>query len=65
MAKNNTEKTFSAVSKEFIKYGGQHLEPGEKFKVKESEVKELSDYAEIEIPEEEIPPVNSDGKEGE
>lgn len=52
MAKNSTEKTFNAVVKQFIKYGGKHLEPGDKFGVKESDVKEVSNYAEIEIPEE-------------
>lgn len=58
--KNNIEKTYDAVSKEFIKYGGEHLKPGDKFKVKESDVKELSDFAEIEIPEgTTLPPANT------
>ncbi|MDS1004937.1 hypothetical protein P9J83_15745 [Clostridium sporogenes] len=49
---NNTEKTFNAVAKQFIKYGGEHLKAGDKFQIKESDIKELSMYAEIEIPKE-------------
>lgn len=53
------EKTFNAVSKEFIKYGGEHLKPGDTFHVKESDVKELGDFAKIEIPKETAtPPVD-------
>lgn len=56
----NTENTFNAVAKQNIKYGGNYLKAGDKFKVKESDVKELSDYAEIKIPEEaSTPPDNS------
>lgn len=57
-----TEQTFDAVAKQFIKYNGEHLEIGDKFKVKKSDVEELNKYAEIEIIEE-IPHV--DGQEGE
>ena len=46
------EKTYSAIAKQFIKYNGEYLETGDKFKVKESDVEELSEYAHIEIPEE-------------
>ncbi|BCZ46944.1 hypothetical protein psyc5s11_30110 [Clostridium gelidum] len=46
------EKTFKATAKQFIKYGGEHLKAGDKFQVKESDVKELNQYAEIEILEE-------------
>lgn len=52
---NTSEKTFNAVAKQFIKYDGEHLKAGDKFLVKESDVEELSKYAEIEIPKEEIP----------
>lgn len=65
---NTTEKTFNAVAKQFIKYDGQHLKAGAKFQVKESDVEELSKYAEIEIPKEE-PPVDpnngQDNQQGE
>lgn len=54
------EKTYKAVAKDFIKYGGEHLKPDDKFQVKESDVEELKAYADIEIPEETTqPPVNS------
>jgi hypothetical protein len=46
------EKTFKAVAKDFIKYGGEHLKPEDKFEVKESDVEELKAYADIEIPKE-------------
>lgn len=49
---NATEKIFDAVSKQFIKYNGKHLKAEDKFKVKESHVKELSIYADIKIPKE-------------
>lgn len=66
---NTTEKTFNAVAKQFIKYGGEYLKAGGKFQVKESDVGELSKYAEIEIPEEDETPdnqqANSDDGEGE
>lgn len=59
MAKGNTtntetnvEKEFDAVAKQSIKYGGEYLKAGAKFKVKESDVKEVSNYADIEIPKE-------------
>lgn len=59
MAKNDknttSEVTYNAEAKQFIKYGGEHLKPGDEFQVKESDVKELSNYAEIEIPKEETP----------
>ena len=44
------EKEFKAVAKDFIKYGGEHLKPGDNFEVKESDVNELKVYADIEIP---------------
>ncbi|GAA0735680.1 hypothetical protein [Clostridium oceanicum] len=50
--KNTTEKTFNAVAKQYIKYGGKHIKTGEKFKVNESDVKELGKYSEIEVIEE-------------
>ena len=69
MAKKDTntiERTFKAKTMQFIKYGGEHLKEGEEFEVKESDVEELSKYAEIEIPKEaENPPTNPPGKEGE
>ena len=75
MAKNtdkssNEENTFNAVAKQFIKYGGSHLKPGDKFKVKESDAKELNNYAEIEIPKTEEVKNNQDingenGQQGE
>lgn len=69
IGKNNTaKKTFNAVAKQFIKYGGEYLKAGGKFQVKESDVEELSKYAEIEIPEEDETPdnqqANSDNGEG-
>lgn len=48
MAKEPEIKTFNAIAKQFIKYGGQHLKVGDKFQVKESDVKELEMYADIE-----------------
>lgn len=67
--KNNTaEKTFNAVARQFIKYGGEYLKAGGKFQVKESDVEELSKYAEIEIPEEDETTNQENGegaKEGE
>lgn len=66
MAKNDknttSEATYNAVSKQFIKYGGEHLKPEDKFQVKESDVKELSNYAEIEIPKEITPPPANSGE---
>lgn len=65
MAKNSDkttteEREFKAVAKDFIKYGGEHLKPDDKFQVKESDVEELKAYADIEIPEEiTTPPANS------
>lgn len=53
------EKAFKAVAKDFIKYGGEHLKPGDNFEVKESDVNELKVYADIEIPKETTPPVNT------
>lgn len=61
MAKKDIEKTYNAVAKQFIKYGGEHLKDGDKFQVKESDVKELSNYAEIEVPEEENQDPNGEG----
>lgn len=58
---SNTEKEFDAVAKQSIKYGGNYLKAEDKFKVKESDVKELSDYAEIEIPEETSTPLDNSG----
>lgn len=58
-----TEKSFNAVAKQHIKYGGKHLKVGDKFEVKESDAKELSDYAEIEIPQEQAS--GEGGQEGE
>lgn len=55
------EKTFKAVAKDFIKYGGAHLKPDDKFEVKESDVEELKDYAEIEIPKETTTPPGNTG----
>lgn len=67
--KNNTaKKTFNAVAKQFIKYGGEYLKAEGKFQVKESDVQELSKYAEIEIPEEDETANQENGegaKEGE
>jgi len=61
---NTLEKTFNAVAKQFIKYDGEHLKAGDKFQVKESDVEELSKYAEIEIPKEETPVNPSNGQSG-
>lgn len=58
------EVTYNAVAKQFIKYGGEHLKAGDKFKVKESDVEELSSFAEIEIPAADETQ-NSNGQEGE
>lgn len=69
MAKKDTDtvgKTFKAKARQFIKYNGEHLKEGQEFDVRESDVAELGKYADIEIPkEDETPPVNPDGKEGE
>lgn len=56
------EKTFKAVAKDFIKYGGEHLKPDDKFEVKESDVEELNAYADIEIPKEITPPPVNPGQ---
>lgn len=56
------EKTFKAVAKDFIKYGGEHLKPGDEFQVKESDVEELKAYAKIEIPKETTPPPGTPGE---
>lgn len=61
---NTTEKTFNAVAKQFIKYGGKHLKTGDKFQVKESDVEELSKYAEIEILKEDENNENPSGADG-
>ena len=55
------EKTFKAVAKDFIKYGGEHLKPDDKFEVKESDVEELKAYADIEIPKETTTPPGNPG----
>lgn len=47
----NEEKTFDAIARRFIKYGGEYIEDGEKFQVKESDIEELKQYADIKIPE--------------
>lgn len=60
---NTTEKVFNAVAKQFIKYNGKHLKAGDKFKVNESHIKELSKYAEIEMPTEDN--TSDDSGEGE
>lgn len=53
------EKTFKAIAKDFIKYGGEHLKPGDEFQVKESDVEELKAYADIEITKETTPSGNT------
>lgn len=59
---NTAEKTFNAVAKQFIKYCGEHLKAGDKFQVKKSDVEELSNYAEIEITEEDEIDANPNGE---
>ena len=49
--KKEVEKTYKAIAKQFIKYGGNHLTPGQEFEVKESAVEELKQFADIIIPE--------------
>ncbi|GEM_PF-3171353 len=56
--KKEAEKSYKAVAKQFIKYGGNHLRPGQEFEVKESAVEELKQFADITIPEDK-PDVNS------
>lgn len=56
------EREFKAVAKDFIKYGGDHLKPGDKFKVKESDAEELKAYADIETPKETTPPPANPGE---
>ena len=56
------EKTFKATAKQFIKYDGKFIKIEEEFQVKESDVKELSNYAEIEIPKEVTPPPANPGE---
>jgi hypothetical protein len=56
------EKTFKANAKDFIKYCGEYLKPGDKFQVKESDVEELKAYAEIEIPKETTTPPDNSGE---
>lgn len=53
---DNTEKSYKAVARQFIKYGGKFIKAEEEFQVKESDVKELKVYADIDIPEESTPP---------
>lgn len=63
---NTVERTFKAKARQFIKYGGEHLKEDQEFEVKESDVEELSKYADIEIPKEaETPPVTPPNGEGE
>lgn len=50
--KKAAEKSYKAVAKQFIKYGGNHLRPGQQFEVKESAVEELKQFADITISEE-------------
>lgn len=66
--KKEVEKTYKAIAKQFIKYGGNHLAPGQEFEVKESAIEELKQFADITIPEDK-PDVNpnannSDESEG-
>jgi hypothetical protein len=58
------EITYDAVAKQFIKYGGEHLKAGDKFKVNKSDVEELSNYADMEIPKEDENNQNSNGEGG-
>lgn len=60
MAKNSESKTYDAKATQYIKYGGEHLEPGDCFKVKEEDLEQLKNFAEIEFPKEE----SSDGENG-
>ncbi|WP_446897435.1 DUF7210 family protein [Clostridium sp. LBM24168] len=63
---STTEKTFKAKARRFIKYNGEHLKEGQEFDIRESDVAELSKYADIEIPKEaENTPTNPPGGEGE
>lgn len=48
------EKTYTAIAKQFIKYDGKFIKEDEKFKVKASDVEELKNFAEIDIPEGEV-----------
>nr|DAU22311.1 MAG TPA: hypothetical protein [Caudoviricetes sp.] len=50
--KKDIEKSYKAVAKQFIKYGGNHLVPGQEFEVRESSVEELKQFADITISEE-------------
>lgn len=57
---DTNEKVFNAIARQFIKYNGEHLKAGDKFKVNESHIKELIKYADIEIPTEDNSSNNSE-----
>lgn len=45
---NGENKTFKAIARQHIKYGGKHIKVDEEFEVKEDDVEELRKYAYIE-----------------
>ena len=45
---NTKEKNFKAKAKRYIKYLGKHIKKDEEFEVKEGDIEELRNYAEIE-----------------
>lgn len=66
---DNTEevkkiKQYKATAKQYIKYGGKYLAVGDEFDVEEKDVKELSQYADIEKIEVEATP-KDDNEKGE
>ncbi|APM40484.1 hypothetical protein [Clostridium kluyveri] len=59
-------KKYNAIARQHIKYNGAFMKTGEKFKVNEKDIEELSKYADIEIPKEaETPPSTPPNREGE
>lgn len=66
--KENTEtpkiKQYKGTTKQFIKYGGQFLNVGDKFDIDEKDVEELRQYAEIEEIEIEVTRENDGEKDG-
>lgn len=62
------EKTYPAIANQHIKYDGKYIAKDEKFKVKISDVEELKQFAQIDIPEGEEnnqEPNGEGGQEGE
>lgn len=64
----NTEvkkvKQYKGTAKQCIKYAGEYLNIGDKFDIKEKDIEELKQYADIEAIEIEVLPESDSEKDG-